>query len=281
MQACDLKQDSLNDSPFVLIENSIHQDESNSDYAHLPSWGFEVGLPGKTISLTLIATQDEAILSDMVPVAHKICDMINQLGVENITEKGEEISCQKGCASCCSYMVSISSAEAFYIQKYVLVLPAEKRKSIQHSFLKAARKVAANKVPPVIETDATDSECLKAISNWYQKMSVKCPFIKDNACLEYQARPLVCREHLVTSPPKACNPLSSLLANVVELPVSTAEALMHISNQAESTLDEAVILPLAMVWCDSNVKRGEKKYPATQLAQYLIEAISAHTPAMA
>jgi len=267
--------------PFVLVENSTQLGASGNANAHKPSWNFAVGSPNKTISLTLLANNDEAFLSDLVPVAHQVCDTINRLAVDNETESGTEISCKKGCANCCSYLVSLSSAEAFYLQKHILSLPGEKRKSILHSFMRAARKIAANKIPPVNTQDMDESQRLESISNWYQKMKIKCPFIEDNTCSQYHARPLVCREHMVTSPPRACRPFSGMFTSTVELPISTAETLMEISNSTESTTDEAIILPLAMVWCNSNAKRGKKKYPTALLADQFINAISQNTPAIA
>lgn len=276
----NIEGNSLSDSPFVLVENTTQRDQNDRSCAQGLSWDFEIETPRKTLSLTLIANDDDAYLSDLVPVTHQLCDIINNLAIENESENGEEISCQKGCASCCSYMVSISSAEAFYLQKHILALPAEKRRSILHSFMRAARKIAAHKVPPVFESDASESECLKTISSWYQKMGIKCPFIKDNACSQYLARPLVCREHMVTSPARNCSPSLRMLTNIIQLPISTAETLMRISNKAESICDEAIVLPMALVWCNSNAERGEIKYQTTLLAELLIEAVSAKAPAM-
>lgn len=281
MQArSDIEQNSYGASPFELIENNSQPGGSNVDHAPSTSWNFEISAGNKTIALTLLANHDQASLSDLVPVVHQVCDIINGLTIENENENGKSISCQKGCASCCSYMVSLSSAEAFYLQKHILSLPGEKRRPILHSFLRAARKIAANKIPPIDETASGQSDCLEAISNWYQKLNIKCPFLKDNACSQYQARPLACREHLVTSNPKACLASSATLANIVELPISSAETLMHISNRVESTFEEAVILPLAMVWCNSNSHRGEQMYPSAVLAEHLINAVSTKIPVM-
>jgi Fe-S-cluster containining protein len=276
----NIEHGSLSDNSFVLIENTNQQDAGITDYAHRPIWNFEVGTSSKTTSMTLIANHNEATLSDLVPIAHQVCDKINQLAIESEIEKGGGIACKKGCASCCSYMVSVSSAEAFYLQKQILLMSGERRRSILHSFLKAARMIAANKVPPTCNPKASESETLKAISKWYQKLNIKCPFLEDNACSEYNSRPLACREHLVTSPPKACYPSSGMLASSLELPISTAETLMHISNSVESTIDEAVVLPLAMVWCNSNTERAEKKYSTTLLAEQLINEVSIKTPAL-
>jgi Fe-S-cluster containining protein len=282
MQASSNTNNSFSiESPFVLVENTTEQNAGDSTAAHRASWNFEISLGNKTIPITLIANNDQACLSDLVPVAHQLCDIINRHTAENEIESGAPISCKKGCANCCSYMVSLSSAEAFYLQKHILSLPAEKRKPILHSFLKAVRKIAANKVPPVIKPAMDQAKSLMSISNWYQKMDIKCPFIKDNVCSQYHARPLVCREHLVTSSPKACNPSSGMFSDIIELPISTAEMLMEISNNVESTQDEAVILPLAMVWCNSNAQRGEQEYPTALLAEEFIKAISAKAPAMA
>lgn len=281
MQASKDSSNSNSILPFVLIENTNQQDEGQPDSAHRSDWNFEVAGHKKTTRLTLTANTDQARLSDLVPVAHQLCDIINRLAIEKETENGCEISCRKGCANCCSYMVSLSSAEAFYLQKHILSLPSEKRKPILHSFLRAARIIAANKIPPISNTAIDESESLKSISNWYQKMNIKCPFISENSCSQYDARPLVCREHLVTSPAKACQPTSEMLTNVVELPISTAETLMEISNRLESKENEAIILPLAMIWCNSNAHRGEQKYPTALLAQELIKAVSQKAPAMA
>ena len=167
-----------NEPPFVLVEKSNQQDKGNSTSTHQPSWDFEISTGNKKIALKLIVNNDKAALSDLVPVSQQICDMINRHATENESKKGNEISCQKGCANCCSYMVSLSSAEAFYMQKHIMKLPRGKRRHLQHSFLRAARKIAANKVPPYLDETMDESECLKSLANWYQKMEI----MPTNAC---------------------------------------------------------------------------------------------------
>ena len=269
------------DSPFMLFEDSAEHGTDDTAAAHRPSWNFWVSNAGKTVRLTLIANHDRVCLSDIVPAAHRVCDIITRLAAEQLAESGKEISCKKGCAHCCSYMVSLSSAEAFYLQKHIHSLDAGTRRPIMHSFLRGARTIAANKIPPVNTPDMDESQRLESISDWYQKMNIKCPFIVDNECSQYDARPLVCREHMVTSPPAGCRPFSGMFTKTVELPFSTAEVLMEISNHVESTLDEAILLPLTMAWCNANTQRAQKKYPAALLAEKFIETVNAKTTAMA
>ena len=280
MQASNEKTKNLSESPFVLIEKDSQHNQVEFPHAQSQSWDFQIESGSKSVEFTIVANTEHAALSDLVPIAHKVCNRINDLATQDQAKSGKHISCKKGCASCCSYMVPLSSAEAFYLQKHILSLPHEKRRPILHSFLLAARKIAANKRPPTDTTGMDEKESLRAISQWYQSMRIKCPFIENNACSHYQVRPLACREFMVTSQPKACSPFAEEPTEVVHLPVSTAEVLMHISNRLEKKVDEAVLLPLAMVWCNANAERGEKKYPVENLAREFINAIST-TPAMA
>ena len=68
--------------------------------------------------------------------------------------------CEKGCSHCCHIPVSVSELEAEYIEKS----------------LKIKRK-------PFSAYDKTQDK--------------PCPFLKNNGCSIYNARPFVCRRHLV------------------------------------------------------------------------------------
>jgi len=235
---------------------------------------FELNLHNKTIPFGLIAKDQPAKLTDLVKISHRICNILLDSVIDREVANCRDISCKKGCSRCCNYMVSLSSAEAFLLHNHILSLPTKERKSKFHAFLLAARKISANRIPVTDQSQISETEELQAISNWFNKLNLTCPFLENDACSIYEIRPLVCREHLVLSDPKGCNPLSNISQTIVDIPFSVAEAMMDFCNQIENTENEAVIMPLAMVWANANQDRMNKKYPAALLAEQFVNIIN-------
>ena len=90
-------------------------------------------------------------------------------------------------------------------------------------------------------------------------------------------RPLVCREHLVTTNPSACNFTSPAIPTTVELPISVASTLMKTSDQLDNSTQEAIILPFTVVWAEENEERSKRIWPAETLARTFVETIQAAT----
>lgn len=265
-------------APLELIDLSNTNCAQTDNDRQSTTFPFEIDLADKTLSMAIIVRNSRANLSDLTTITHQVCNKVIETLTNNDDPNFQNISCKKGCSHCCKYMVSLSSAEAFFLHNHILSMPADTRRSTLHSFLRAARIISANRIPNMDASQMTEYEELHAISNWFNKLNLTCPFLKNNACSIYNFRPLACREHLATNDPKGCKFSSIEKQQLVNIPFSIAQAMMTLCNKIENTLDEAVILPLVMVWCNVNQNRMNKKYPAILLAEEFINAINEMVP---
>ena len=115
---------------------------------------------------------------------------------------------------------------------------------------------------------------LNLVSNWYTSLKLRCPFLYDHACSIYGQRPLACREHFVKGSVRACRGQRGV-AEVLEMPVQLPNVLGQLASELEGTGVEAVILPLALVWCQENPERAERSWPAEMMVKRFVEIVEA------
>jgi hypothetical protein len=204
---------------------------------------------------------ERARLSDLVPIARKIGDTICQNVRKQIRLSGKTIPCRKGCAECCKYLVPVSTPEAVHITEDILALPSPVRQQTLTSLVQAAKVLLS--APAFSGSNA-------GLSLWYSDLEIICPMLKDYACSLYSARPIACREHLAVG--SSCEKGSEV--KIVEMPVSVVRALADVAAEMEETQSEAVILPLAPAWYESNSVRAMRTWPAEILAERFATALS-------
>jgi Fe-S-cluster containining protein len=204
---------------------------------------------------------EKARLSDLVPLARGISDVVCKQVRRQMRLRGEEVPCRKGCAECCKYLVPVSTPEASRITEDILALPALARRQLLASLVEAARVVLAS---------PTFASSPDGLSLWYSDLEIACPMLKDYACSQYAGRPLACREHLTVGP--SCARGNEV--RVVEMPVSVVRALADVAAKVEGTQPEAIILPLVPAWYESNSVRAMRSWPAEVLAEGFAAALT-------
>jgi Fe-S-cluster containining protein len=112
---------------------------------------------------------------------------------------------------------------------------------------------------------------MKALADWYAGLKIACPFLRDGLCTIYKQRPFVCREHFVTGPPGGCHAISREM-QALDMPVQMGNALCRLCMEL-CGVDEAVILPLALAWCDINNQICERTWPAEAMVNLFVKII--------
>ncbi|MBW2973789.1 YkgJ family cysteine cluster protein [Candidatus Woesearchaeota archaeon] len=136
-------------------------------------------------------------------------DTVIEKAKERFAEEGSPITCSAGCSACCSQPISIMFPEVFLMGEYL-----EQHPDIKKRFLDKYPAWRA-KIDPY-EYDQTMQETTyglreagegvsSAVSSFYSEKAVPCPFLEKDLCDIYPARPIVCRQNLVLTPPENCS----------------------------------------------------------------------------
>ena len=237
--------------------------------------GLKLDILGRQVDFRIRVWKDHARLSDIVPLARTLCTKITDTVVQSIHSDGGRVPCHKGCSACCSYLVPLSVPEAFWLKEEVSAAPAHRRESAWRACLCAARHILSHKCPEPFtretgETSLASPVDRNLVSSWYSNLRLACPFLRNDVCTIYDQRPLACREHFVKDSPEACGDECGV-AEPLEMPVQVPNVLGQLASELESTSVEAVILPLALVWCEENPERSERTWPAAMMVERFAE----------
>jgi len=265
-------------SPIFLLDAS---GLNTSQSRNIGIVDLEIDISGKPLHTQIAYRDCRATLADIMPAARSLSSKIIQTVLNDLDRRRVTVSCVKGCGACCrSFLVPMSVPELFRLREDITAMPQPQRKQFVRKSTLAARRILKNP-PPKIFTDKPEGplhdkhEKLYSISNWYVDLELACPFLNEseNACGIYNHRPLACQEHYVTSHADACKHGNDKM-DVVELPVSITEVLGQMASNLENdTETEAVMAPLALLWCQSNMNREQRTWPAKVLVENFIETI--------
>lgn len=242
--------------------------------------GLEINILGKALNFRISVGKEQAKLSDIVPLARTLCDTITDVVVRRACGEGNHIPCGMGCSACCKRcLVPMSVPEALRFKEEIDAAPAYRRESIWESCLHSTRLILKQKPPKPLmpqteEVSAMKSVDLNLVSNWYSNLKLACPFLCNHVCTIYEQRPLACREHFITGSARVCKGLRGT-AEVLDMPVQLPNVLGKLASELEGTDVEAVILPLAPVWCEENSERAERSWLAEMMVKRFVEIVEA------
>lgn len=106
----------------------------------------------------------------------------------------QEVTCAKGCASCCHALFDLSLVEALYLNaKFSELFPSGmERFAITEKASETDRKLA--RVKRQIYRDSRDGKDSNAILHEVAAITERCPLLDDeDKCVLYEYRPITCR----------------------------------------------------------------------------------------
>ncbi len=126
----------------------------------------------------------------------------------------EDLACKKGCATCCTQNVVITSVEGELIHRHI-------REQGRQEWFATKFQVKAKTRRPEITTNGFAASCIegKDIEPDSYGSNELCPFLEDDCCTIYEVRPFSCRCFASTT---KCEPGSSALIGEEYLSASTA-----------------------------------------------------------
>lgn len=144
-----------------------------------------------------------------VHTAADAIDSILEKNIKTAEKKGTSVTCTAGCSYCCSQPVGIQFPEVFHIAEYLSQNTDKKERFLKKypswrknidltSYEMLMNAVMTGKIPPKM------AGIESAVKNFYKHDILPCPFLENNLCEIYPARPFVCRKHYALSDPENC-----------------------------------------------------------------------------
>ncbi|HZZ88203.1 MAG TPA: YkgJ family cysteine cluster protein [Caulobacteraceae bacterium] len=209
----------------------------------------EISTAGWATAITVTPPAGPAPLDAWLPLLQALASQVSQAADRAAAEAGTPVACAKGCGSCCRQLVAISPVEARALAKLVDAMPQPQQAEVRARFAAALARLAESGVTerdhaaadtryPLAETPQQ-----RLAAEWFA-LQIACPFLEEEACGIYQDRPLVCREHLVTSPAANCARLFRDPVDRIELPVRLGPALARAAEVVAGV--STAMVPLVM-----------------------------------
>ena len=154
--------------------NTIQKDMKSEMFRELDEAFFNDGYNLALNSLKEGITK-ETIIS-LVKNTYDYIDMFVDQFLEECNRSNSNVDCKKGCAHCCHQSVFVLPQEAFFLLKHI-----ETSKSKE-----AGKKLISN----IIEKDKKTAP-MKVRE--FLGLTDPCPFLENNVCSVYEARPVACR----------------------------------------------------------------------------------------
>ncbi len=147
-------------------------------------------------------------------------ERLDEIGIAHrriAAEKGEEITCQKGCSFCCLQYVGATIQECEVIVYYLY-----RERSALSNFLqkypkwieRLIAKSDSSKMFELAQYGKNASESTEKLLQTYREEEkrygprIPCPFLDTQICSIYKVRPYACAALIATTPPDWCNPLN-------------------------------------------------------------------------
>lgn len=116
---------------------------------------------------------------------------------------GESISCRRGCTACCNQAVPVGPAELRALDAAIDALPAAQRERTRAAIAERAQRLRSLGFG-ADDLNHTSGDERQAVIEHYFAAGVPCPLLDGDTCIAREARPLTCRDYLVTSDPEHC-----------------------------------------------------------------------------
>ncbi len=217
-------------------------------------------------------------VSEIVPFMRSLGEQALKLEEEKHQRAGRPLSCQKGCAACCRMLVPVSPPEAFVLKETVDRLPAPQRDRILHRLSTIRHTLQeAGLLGRLVQLSETrtqlSDEDMEPINHAYYARQVPCPFLEDETCSLYDARPAACRELLVTSPAELCRDMVRNPVRALPVPFRTGTVLSLMWATITGGAARLIPLPVALDWADRHAGENSARQNGGTLLQMGLEKI--------
>ena len=239
---------------------------------------FEIALntPAGSLTTALDVPTGFVPITAIVPVARRLGEEAMQLEERRAKEAGSSISCRMGCAACCRMMVPVSPPEAFALRDYIGQLPADRQTRVND---RLAETISTLKGEGLLDrllemartTTPLSDEALDPINRAYYRLKLPCPFLENELCSIYEARPAACRELLVTSPATLCDNIADNPVRSLPVPMRIGTVLGLVWATLTNSNPRLIPLPLALDWAKEHQREAGRTWTGSALIDQLLD----------
>ena len=239
---------------------------------------FEVALntPAGRLTTAIDVPTGLIPITAIVPVTRRLGEEAAQLEAQQAIEAGQTISCKMGCAACCRMLVPLSPPEAFSLREYMEQLPNDRRSLLLNRLSDAKDQLTRAglwaQLNDVAEaSNPMSDEALDPINRAYYALRIPCPYLEEEICSIYEARPAACRDLLVTSPAELCQDL--VMNPVTPLPVSMriGSILGLVWGALTNSPPRLIPLPMALEWAERHKEESRQTWPGASLLDQILD----------
>jgi hypothetical protein len=239
---------------------------------------FEVALntPAGRLTTAIDVPTGFIPITAIVPVTRRLGEEAAQLEIERAIAADRTISCRKGCAACCRMLVPVSAPEAFALQEYVEELPKDRRTLLLNRLSDTKERLKReglwDRLADVAEaTRPVPDEELDPINQSYYALRIPCPYLEDEMCSIYEARPAACRELLVTSPAELCQDMVQNPITPLPISMRIGSILGLLWGTLTSSPPRLIPLPMALAWAERHEEESRKTWPGSSLLDQVLD----------
>jgi Fe-S-cluster containining protein len=208
--------------------------------------------PATSSTLELAIPGGEVTAQAVMPAVRQLSEHLIGTAVAAVERGGKSVSCREGCAACCRQAVPLADVEAWALGDLIEAMPEPRRALIRQRLAEAERKLDAAGIA-MLDVHGHSTDEYRQLAKTYFDLRLDCPFLDNERCSIHAARPLACREHLVTSLPQHCWTIGTGLVEGVRSP-PLAGALLRLTSQDAPPRPRATLLPLLLRWLALNPK---------------------------
>jgi Fe-S-cluster containining protein len=244
----------------------------------LERFDIAVNTPAGRLNTALDVPTGFVPITSIVPLTRRLGEEMLKLEEHQIRASGHSVSCRMGCAACCRMLVPLSPPEAFSLLEYIEQLPTERRSAVeqrlQNSNTELVRQGLLDRLQAVAdaETPIAD-ENLEPLNRAYYALRHPCPFLENEMCSIYEARPAACRELLVTSPAALCDNLLENRVEALPVPARIGTVLGLLWAGVTGSAPRLIPLPLALDWARQHREAAGRRWTGGQLIDRILDGI--------
>jgi Fe-S-cluster containining protein len=172
---------------------------------------------------------EEGGASALYALAGQLADASVETAQAASAEAGRPTTCRAGCDACCHHAVPLTAIEVVAIRALVASMPEPTQSKVLARFQGAVHHLEAAGVGDMLRRSARGERV--PVGAAYASANLPCPFLEAHQCTIYGARPMVCREYGVSTPPSRCHaPTADALPERIPPALSVSNALAVISR---------------------------------------------------